>query len=327
MCFHACRCICWVYLHVCLNSIYGKIKEASRPAASSSNWHVNHVSVGWISVCVFVKDPWFISRGNVWPRESCPPHHPALTLPWREDGVPLSRREIGSQESESQNYHMSLSPNKTLQHVCGNEEPCFCVRVICQWPPPTSLLTWLSVPFLLMFGCFLLFLSTPRCTLEGNMEKKRNPTLSLPWGPLLVMAEWPHRGGCRVTRAGKISNTKTRKDRNVKNKRVKGKKKWRKNVKKCTKLRSLPRLDWKECVGQSRSTLLLNVNASVGRQRDDRSKELMIVCQPNIDQHEFTVNCFKLLHFFVLLETQTVFSLEFLFLYTAKNSLPSHFDM
>lgn len=43
------------YLHVCLNSIYGlkkKIKrEALRPATSWSNWQVNHVSVGRISVC------------------------------------------------------------------------------------------------------------------------------------------------------------------------------------------------------------------------------------------------------------------------------------
>ena len=98
MCFHAWRCmICLVCLHLCLNSIYGfKKREAFGPAASWSNWHVNHVSVGGIAVCVFVKDPWLISRGNVWPRESCPPHRPALTLPWRGNEVSLSWREIGS---------------------------------------------------------------------------------------------------------------------------------------------------------------------------------------------------------------------------------------
>lgn len=167
-------------------------------------------------VWVFLKDPWLISRGNVWPREPCPPHRPALTLPWREDGVSLSWREIGSQESGPQNYHMGSSPNKTLQHVCGNEEPCFCVWVICQWPPPTSLLTWLRLPPLLMFGWFLLFLSTPCRTLEGSTEKRRNPTASLPWGPLLVMAEWPYRGGCTIMRAGKISYVKTQTDGSVK---------------------------------------------------------------------------------------------------------------
>lgn len=105
MCFHAWHCVCTVYLHVW--SIYGKKKErkkkkkeASRPAASWSNWHVNHVSVGRVSACmrvfcVFVKDLWLISRGNVWPRESCPPNRPAPTLPWPEHGFSLSWREIG----------------------------------------------------------------------------------------------------------------------------------------------------------------------------------------------------------------------------------------
>lgn len=95
------------------------------------------------------------------------------TLPRREDGVSPGSREISCQESQPQNYHMGPSPNKTLQHVCGNEDLCFCVRAICQWPPPTSLLTWLSLSPLLMFGCFLFFLSPPRCILEGNAEKKR----------------------------------------------------------------------------------------------------------------------------------------------------------
>lgn len=104
MCFHAWHCICTVYLHVYLNSIYGLKK--GRPAASWSNWQVNHVSVGRLSVCVFVKDPWLISRGSVWPWESCPPHLPAPTHHWREDRVSLSWREIGSQESEPQSYHI-----------------------------------------------------------------------------------------------------------------------------------------------------------------------------------------------------------------------------
>ncbi len=174
--FVECICMCvWILFMVKKGRPWGLLLPGLIGMLIMSLW------VGYLCVCmcVFVKDPWLISGGNVWPRECCPPRRPALTLPWWENGVPLGRREIGSQEFESPNYHMRLSPNKTLQHVCGNEEPCFCVRVICQWPPPTGLLTWLSVPSLLMFGCFLLFLSTPHCTVEGNMEKKRNPTPSL----------------------------------------------------------------------------------------------------------------------------------------------------
>lgn len=183
MYFHAWRGICTV----CLNSIYGKKKkkegEALRPAASWSNWNVNHVSVGGISVCVcvFVKDPWVISRGNVWPRESCPPHRPAPTLPWQEEVVSLSRREIGSQDS-------SLSPWGWVQikhfSMCVVMRSCvLCVRVICQWPPPTSLLTWLSLSPLLMFGCFLLFLLPHAVPLKATRKRRGIPHPLYPEDP------------------------------------------------------------------------------------------------------------------------------------------------
>lgn len=184
MCFHAWRCICMVYLHVCLNSIYGFKKRRPRGLLLPGliGKLIMSLWVGYHCVCMFVKDPWLISTGSVWPWESCPPHHPALIHHWLEDRVSLSWREIGSQESEPKKYHIESSPNKTIQHVCGNEELCFCVRLICQWPPPTSLLTWLILSPLLMFGCFLLFL--PPCThavlLEAIRKTKRDPTPSLP---------------------------------------------------------------------------------------------------------------------------------------------------
>lgn len=170
-----------------------------------------------------------------------------------------------AQESELQNYRTGSSPNKTLQHVCGNEELCFCVQVICRWPPPTSLPTWLGLSLLLMFGCFLLFLFPPthtHSTLEGNTENKRNPTPSLPRGPPLVMAGWPHSGGCGVTRAGKISCVKTQNDRNGKRKRMKSrrdvkKNKWRTNSC-CTVFKKpMPGLDWGSVCVSARVSLAL----------------------------------------------------------------------
>lgn len=174
------RCVC-----MCLNSIYGYKKgggEALRPAVSWSNWHVNHVSVGGRSVCMCVCE-----RSMTYLQRQHATAGVLSSSPSYFD-TPMARVCLGWRERIwASAYHMGLSPNKTLQHVCGNEELCICVRVICQWPPPISLLTWLSLSPLLMFGCFLLFppppppppLPPPRCTLEGNKEE-RNPTPSLP---------------------------------------------------------------------------------------------------------------------------------------------------
>lgn len=77
---------------------------------------------------------------------------------WEDRGFAFSRwREIRGQESEP-NYRIEFSPNKTLQHVCGNEELCFCVRLICQWPPPNS--CWLGR----VFHCCW-YLPLPACTI------------------------------------------------------------------------------------------------------------------------------------------------------------------
>lgn len=176
LCIHACvqcafmpavvfvRRIC-MCVWILFTAIKKKKRKALRPAASWSNWHVNQVSVGWISVCVCVcvceRSVTYLQRQRV----TAGVLSSSPTLPWREDGVSLSWREIGCQESEP-------SPNKTLQHVCGNEDLCFCVRVICHWPPPTSLLTWLSFFPLLMFGCFLFFLPPYAVSLKAIRKKK-----------------------------------------------------------------------------------------------------------------------------------------------------------
>lgn len=158
----SCMALYLYAVFACVFEFYLRLKkrgEAPRPAASWSNWQVNHVSAGTISVCVCLWKMHDFSRGSVWPWESCPPHPPAHH--WQENGVSLLWKKTGSQESEPQSYHIEQSPSKTLQHVCGNEELCFCVRLVCQWPPPTCLLTWLSLSPMLMCGCFPLFL--PPC--------------------------------------------------------------------------------------------------------------------------------------------------------------------
>lgn len=147
---------------------------------------------------MFVKDAWLISRGSVWPWESCPPHPPAHH--WQENGVSLRWKTTGSQESEPQSYHIEQSPSKTLQHVCGNEELCFCVRLVCQWPPPTCLLTWLSLSPMLMFGSFPLFLPPCHTHTQHKSIWKKTPS---PLFTLLVMEERFYKEGCEVMGAKK----------------------------------------------------------------------------------------------------------------------------
>lgn len=159
-----------------------KKKEASRPAASCTNWQVNHVSVGWMSACVCVC-LWKIQDLSL--EAACDRGSSVLLTPlpllrqnhwWEDRGFAFSRwREIRGQESEP-NYRIEFGPNKTLQHVCGNEELCFCVRLICQWPPPNS--CWLGRVFSL-----LLIFAPPSmyyCSVKGsNVGKRWNPTSSL----------------------------------------------------------------------------------------------------------------------------------------------------
>lgn len=119
-------------------------KTASRPVASCANWQVNHVSVGRISACVCLRKIQNLSLEAACDRgSSVLLTAPAPTDHWWEDrGSAFSRwREIHSSESEP-NYRAEFTPNKTLQHVCGNEELCFCARLICQWPPPNC--CWLG---------------------------------------------------------------------------------------------------------------------------------------------------------------------------------------
>lgn len=109
LCTHACaqcafmhgvvsvRCVCmcvWILFMV-------KKKEALRPAASWSNWHFNHVSVGGISVCMCVceRSKTYLQRqrmtaGVLSSSPSCSDTPMAR--------VSVSWREIGSKESEPQ---------------------------------------------------------------------------------------------------------------------------------------------------------------------------------------------------------------------------------
>lgn len=273
---HACaRC---AFMHgavlvrcICMCVLFMAKKEALRPAASWSNWHVNHVSVGRISACmcvfcVFVKDLWLISRGNVWPRESCPPNRPAPTLPWPEHGFSLSRRETGQPRNLS--FRTIARGRVQIKHfsMCVVMRSCVfvCKLSVGGLLPLVCRLGWafLFCWCLDVFSCSSSPPTHTHSTLEGNTENKRNPTPSLPRGPPLVMAGWPHSGGCGVTRAGKISCVKTQNDRNGKRKRMKSrrdvkKNKWRTNSC-CTVFKKpMPGLDWGSVCVSARVSLTL----------------------------------------------------------------------
>lgn len=71
---------------------------------------------------------------------------------WEDRGFAFSRwREIRGQESEP-NYRIEFSPNKTLQHVCGNEELCFLCETYLSVASSQQLLTWQSFSLLLIFA-------------------------------------------------------------------------------------------------------------------------------------------------------------------------------
>lgn len=58
--------------------------------------------------------------------------------------------------------------------LCGNEELRLCVRVICWWPPPISLLTWQSPGPLLNLDVFSCLFPPPCSALGGNKKKNKN---------------------------------------------------------------------------------------------------------------------------------------------------------
>lgn len=54
--------------------------------------------------------------------------------PMAKGTVPLSAKETRLSGIWAPAYHMGLSPNTTLQHVCGNEELIFCVLSVSGLP-------------------------------------------------------------------------------------------------------------------------------------------------------------------------------------------------
>lgn len=115
----------------------------------------------------------------------------------------LAEERYGAKESEL-NYHIEFSPNKTLEHVCGNEELCFCVRLICQWPPPNS--CWLGRASMLLS----MFAPPHEYYIKGNNGwKKESQNLFTQLGHI-------HRIEFKVMRTrGKKTLIKTQEDRNV----------------------------------------------------------------------------------------------------------------
>lgn len=76
-------------------------------------------------------------------------------------------------EASGFTYHMDVDPDKTLEHVCGNEELHLCVRAIYQWPPPISLLTWRS-PSPLSKSDVFSYLFPPPCSTLGGTKNNNN---------------------------------------------------------------------------------------------------------------------------------------------------------
>lgn len=158
LCFHARRRFCTA----CLNSIYGPKKWGGLEACCFLvliGMLIMSLWVGYQCSYVFVRDPWLISRGSLWPPESCPPCWPALTLPWQRDSFVFQLKRDRLSGIWAPAYHMVWSPNTTLQHVCGNEELLFCVLSVSGLLllPLVFSLGWLS----LCCWCFNVFLFLP----------------------------------------------------------------------------------------------------------------------------------------------------------------------
>lgn len=231
--FHAWRCICTVCLHICLNSIYG-FKQKERPwgllRPPLIGMLIMSLWVGYHSVCVCV---YVCGRSMTILQRHC------MTAGVLSSSLSCSDTAMARGRSFSQ-LRRDRQPRPItwgwvqIKHfsMCVVMRSCVFVHklsvsgllpLVCWLGFLLPLVCWLGWAFLLCWCLDVFFSCYPpppaRSTLEGNKEKRRNPTPSLPWGPLLVMAKWLHRGGCRVMRAGKISYVKTREDRNVREKR------------------------------------------------------------------------------------------------------------
>lgn len=142
MCFHARRRISTVCLHVCFISIYGlKKNKKTRPwgplLPGLIGMLIMSLWVGYQCVCVCVCERFMtylkrhrMTAGVLSSSPSC-------------SDTPVARGRSFAQLKRDRQpgiwasaYRTDPSPNKTLQHVCGNEEPCLCMWVICQWPLP-----------------------------------------------------------------------------------------------------------------------------------------------------------------------------------------------
>lgn len=146
------------------------IKVCSLEHTMWSNESVNYSSIHGIYVYVYKKYNFFYLQGNLWLQESCP--LAVLLLHPVTRGQLLSAEGLKEARLLSFTY-LQLGSDKTLQPVCGNEEPCLSVRVICLWPPPISLLTWQSPGPLLNLDVFSRLFRPPCSTLGGNKKHKK----------------------------------------------------------------------------------------------------------------------------------------------------------
>lgn len=116
----------YAYMSACSVLFMAEKREALRPSASWSNWHVNHFSVGGILVRVYLCACVLVERSMTYLKRQHVTAGALSSLPSCSD-APMARHWSFSQLKTDRQpgiwalaYYMDLNPNKTLQHVCGN---------------------------------------------------------------------------------------------------------------------------------------------------------------------------------------------------------------
>lgn len=254
---HTCLCaVCYLWLK--------KGRRALRLSASWSNWHVNHLSVGgiWVRVCecVFL----LVERSMTSLKRQHVTARALSSLPSCSDASHGKTVELLSaeRETDSQLFEPIAWIRIQIKHFSMRVVMRSCVCVFCQWPPPISLLTWLSLFSSVDVWMFSLLSPSPTqypWRLQGKVEESHTlATQSTPVNHGSMTSQRRMRG--HEGRKYNLCQSAERQTWHEKLEREMVKKvriKWKNKSSSALHLKPSPRLDWERVSGSAQVSLSL----------------------------------------------------------------------